>query len=401
VVTQDAPRSPGIYGPAPQFARAGTYDLTLIVASPQVRDSITVRGLTVYGRESDAPREAEGGDDGISFLKEQQWKTDGFRTDFASQGRVASTFDVSGVIEPAGGGRAEVTAPVAGIIDPSGLAASPAPGQSVTRGQVLAVLTPDLEASGNAAAARARLREAEDEVARARRLVEAEAAPQRRLRDAEIRLSEARETLAGYGGPSAAGDATIRSPIEGVVVSRTVAPGRRVEAGTPLFTIVNPAVVWVVASVPAAQATLLDQGGSATFVPEGSESRFVAHRTVSLGSVIDPMSRTVTAIFEASNPTRVIRVGATARVQVQGGRAVSGVVIPRAAVLDEDGRAVAYVQAEGERFEKRELTIGAQDSERVVVLRGVKAGERVVTGAAYQVRLASLSTAVPAHGHEH
>jgi cobalt-zinc-cadmium efflux system membrane fusion protein len=35
------------------------------------------------------------------------------------------------------------------------------------------------------------------------------------------------------------------------------------------------------------------------------------------------------------------------------------------------------------------------------VRSGVEAGERVVTGAAYQVRLASLSTSVPAHGHEH
>ena len=36
-----------------------------------------------------------------------------------------------------------------------------------------------------------------------------------------------------------------------------------------------------------------------------------------------------------------------------------------------------------------------------LVLSGIEEGERVVTGAAYQVRLASLSTAVPAHGHEH
>jgi hypothetical protein len=35
------------------------------------------------------------------------------------------------------------------------------------------------------------------------------------------------------------------------------------------------------------------------------------------------------------------------------------------------------------------------------VLTGIVAGERVVTGAAYQVRLASLSTSVPAQGHEH
>src|SRR5215207_11742143 len=48
VVVQDAPRSPGIYGPAPTFTRPGVYDLTILVASPQARDSLTVPGLRVY-----------------------------------------------------------------------------------------------------------------------------------------------------------------------------------------------------------------------------------------------------------------------------------------------------------------------------------------------------------------
>src|SRR5215212_5275194 len=34
VVTQDAPRSPGIYGPSPEFKRAGTYDLSILLESP-------------------------------------------------------------------------------------------------------------------------------------------------------------------------------------------------------------------------------------------------------------------------------------------------------------------------------------------------------------------------------
>ena len=37
----------------------------------------------------------------------------------------------------------------------------------------------------------------------------------------------------------------------------------------------------------------------------------------------------------------------------------------------------------------------------VLVVEGLNPGERIVTGAAYHVRLASLSTSVPAHGHEH
>ena len=83
------------------------------------------------------------------------------------------------------------------------------------------------------------------------------------------------------------------------------------------------------------------------------------------------------------------------------GARAEGVLIPTAAVLDEDGWPVAYVQPEGERFEKREVVVAGTEGERTLVASGVKPGERVVTGAAYQVRLASLSTGVPAHGHEH
>ncbi len=64
------------------------------------------------------------------------------------------------------------------------------------------------------------------------------------------------------------------------------------------------------------------------------------------------------------------------------------------------GRSPTF-RSEGERFEKRTLTLGGSDEAQTVVLSGIAEGERVVTGAAYQVRLASLSTAVPEHGHEH
>src|SRR5688500_17970120 len=50
VVAQEAPRAPGIYGPSPAFTAPGVYDLTILVDSPQARDSITVRGLRVYAK---------------------------------------------------------------------------------------------------------------------------------------------------------------------------------------------------------------------------------------------------------------------------------------------------------------------------------------------------------------
>jgi cobalt-zinc-cadmium efflux system membrane fusion protein len=405
VVAQDAPRSPGIYGPAPAFAQPGVYDLTIQVESPQVRDEIRVPDLRVYASAAEAPREEAGGTGGIRFLKEQQWKTPGFATAFADSGTVSESFLATGQLVPAAGKIARVSAPIAGLVETAGLAGTPAPGQRVTRGQVLAVLTPTLGESGSAyAQARAELREAEDEFARARRLYELEAVPQRRVHEADIRLAAAREALtafAGGGTPREDGRLVVRAPLAGVVATRSLTPGTRVDAGTELFTIVDPGVVWMQVNVPAHETTRIGRTATATFRVAGDDRDRGTRRLVSVGSIIDSATRTVPVIYETTNPDGALKIGANVRVAVRTGRAVSGVVIPASAVLDEDGRPIAYVQTEGEAFEKRELELSGADSAHALVHVGIRPGERVVTGAAYQVRLASLSTSVPAHGHEH
>jgi membrane fusion protein, heavy metal efflux system len=404
VVVQDAPRSPGIYGPSPTFTKAGVYDLVIRVESPQARDSLYVPGLTVYANAAAAPRDSGGAESGISFLKEQAWKTPQFRSAFATAGELAGSFEAPGAIEPAAGRFAQVSAPISGLVDASGVANTPSPGMRVSRGQTLALLTPSLGDAGSAAyaEARARLAEAEDEHARAVRLYAVEAVPQRRVHEAEIRLAAAREALAGYGGGEMTGGrVAVRAPVAGVIADRRVTPGSRIEAGTLLFTVVDPSVVWLRVNVPAAQAATVSRASGVEFRVEGSDRVYTARRVISLGSVIDSVSRSVPLLLEVANSDGSLKIGAGARVAVRTGQRESGVTVPASAVLDEDGRPIAYVQVEGETFEKRVLTLGARDGGRVLVRDGIRAGERVVTGAAYQVRLASLSTAVPAHGHEH
>ena len=76
-------------------------------------------------------------------------------------------------------------------------------------------------------------------------------------------------------------------------------------------------------------------------------------------------------------------------------------VVPAAALVDDGGRPIVFVQREGETFERRAVTVGPRSGDVVQIVAGVKPGERVVTKGAYLVRLASLSTSVPAHGHVH
>ena len=76
-------------------------------------------------------------------------------------------------------------------------------------------------------------------------------------------------------------------------------------------------------------------------------------------------------------------------------------VVPASAIVDDAGRPIVFVQREGETFERRAVTLGPRSGDLVQVTEGVTVGDRVVTKGAYLVRLASLSTSVPAHGHVH
>jgi cobalt-zinc-cadmium efflux system membrane fusion protein len=124
-------------------------------------------------------------------------------------------------------------------------------------------------------------------------------------------------------------------------------------------------------------------------------------RLVYLGTSVDLKTRTVALVYEVPNPDGRLRIGMALTVSVETAHMEEALVVPVAALVDEDGRAIAFVQVSGETFEKRDLTLGIRDGAFVQVLAGLAAGERVVTQGAYAIRLASVSTTIPAHGHAH
>ncbi|MBA2290831.1 MAG: efflux RND transporter periplasmic adaptor subunit, partial [Gemmatimonadales bacterium] len=302
---------------------------------------------------------------------------------------------------PTSRGVAVITAPIAGIIARAGGTGVPVVGEQVRAGTTVALLTPLLGDGGSAlATARAALATAEAEYARADRLVQAEAAPARRLEEARIERNAAREALRAFGGSTTNdGRIAIRSPIDGVVSITQFIPGARVEAGDRLLSVVNANQLWLEARIPGDAVPDIQPDGRIRF--RVGDSWHTTSSIVALAPTIDPATRTVTGRWVVDNRSAALRPGMLATALVPTAAIDRGIVIPASAVLDEDGQAVAFVQLSGESFERRLLTLGARGAGHVVVRAGISVGERVVTGAANQVRLASLSTAVPAHGHEH
>ncbi|HUP18437.1 MAG TPA: efflux RND transporter periplasmic adaptor subunit [Gemmatimonadota bacterium] len=394
----EAPAREGIFTPAPAVDAAGTWRVVMEIVTPTRRATIVAPEVRAYASADEIPHEEEEAESGgISFLKEQQWQVP-FRTEEARPGGIIAAVPVHAEVVAPAGATALASAPVAGLVQAGG--PSPGPGEWVDRGRPLAVLSP-VGGDDSFAELRARVDRLEAEVARAERLLAVEAIPERRLDDARRDLSVARAHLQALGGGPGF-DYVVRAPIAGEIRSRSVAAGQRVAAGDPLFTIVDPRTVWLEMRVPAAHASRVHLARGATFRVEGGDFLRRVDRLASIGSVIDPASRTLLVRGVVGNSDRALKVGMLAEAYLTLGDRAEGTIVPNAAIQDEDGLAVAYVQTGGESFERRILTLGPTDGEETLVTRGIEPTERVVTVGAYQVRLAAVGgEEIGDHGHPH
>lgn len=420
----DAPSSPGIFRPKLVPKKVGACELVIQVTSPQVTETFSAGACQVFANE-EAVRKALGEEEEapgrITYLKEQQWKTE-FALGLVGERDLQDGVRASGEIRPVAGKEARITAPIAGRLE----LATPAPllGTPVKRGALLATISP--RASGGVdgatlaaevAAFEAEVQAARAERARAERLVAEQAAPSKaveeartRVQIAEARLGGASGRLAQYnasatGGGGAGRRFQLRAPIDGTLVALNAVTGENVDEGKPLFDVIGLDHVWLVAQVFEPDLPRVEGARAAWFTIEGYPAPFVVDektsKLITIGRVIDPRTRTAPVIFELDNRDGKLRIGNFTKVAIATGAPRRALAIPEAALVDDAGKAVAYVMVEGEAFERRPLRLGIRANGWVEVLEGVVAGERVVTKGAYEVRLAASSGAVPAHGHAH
>ena len=217
---------------------------------------------------------------------------------------------------------------------------------------------------------------------------------------AEASLAQYNAARAG-GAADAEGTFLVRAPVSGVIAQRDATTGANVSAGTVLFRVVDASQVHVVGQVPEAEAARARHARAAEIEIAGQPDRLPAGRLISIGKVLESPSRTLPITFALDNRTLGIPVGQAIVLHLLMDTTPPRPVVPAAAVVDDAGRPIVFVQREGETFERRAVTLGPRSGDVVQITEGVKPGDRVVTKGAYLVRLASLSTSVPAHGHVH
>ncbi|HEU0030041.1 MAG TPA: efflux RND transporter periplasmic adaptor subunit [Kofleriaceae bacterium] len=419
----DVAKPAGIFRPTLRPDGAGACKLTVTIEDAAGTDTIDAGACEVFATADDARRKlgAEEETPGrITYLKEQAWKTE-FATLPVAERDLQPGVRCPGEIRPVAGREARLTSPTPGrvaLADPP-----PVLGMAVQKGQLLASVAPRVVAGGDrpglegdVATARAELDAANAAVARAERLLADQAIPAKQLEEARTRarvaqarldaasgrLGQYAATVSGGGGKGAF---QIKSPIDGTLVAVDAASGQIVEEGASVFVVMDLERVWLEVQVFEPDIPKVEHAKTAWFTIEGYDQPFQLDdsngRVVTLGRVLDPETRTVPLIFELANPQGKLRVGQFAKVVVATGDPVRALAIPESAIVEDAGKPVAFVQVEGEAFERRPLTLGLRSNGWVEVKDGLAAGERVVTRGAYEIKLASAAGSIPAHGHVH
>jgi cobalt-zinc-cadmium efflux system membrane fusion protein len=278
-------------------------------------------------------------------------------------------------------------------------------GQRVTRGQALADVESVAlgEAEGQYLETEAAVTLARRNYERQAELYQARIAAEKdylqsrqELEIAEIKTRSAREKLhrlgrgvgglaaLGKSGPAARGRLTRRAPAAGTVLVLHAVPGELARPSESVAVIGDLSTLWLLADLyesdlkeVAEHAARGDLAAAVTV--NGFPGETFAGTVDYVGPTMDEATRTVKVRIVVKNPAGKLRAGMFAQVRLYLPAGEQTVAVPRAAVLEDEGREFVFLHHHGDYYVRRPVTTGRTWNGWVEVKRGLAGGEQLVT----------------------
>lgn len=171
---------------------------------------------------------------------------------------------------------------------------------------------------------------------------------------------------------------TLYSPISGFVLARNAYEKQRVGPDTELYAVADLSTVWVLADIYEYELPMVQLGQTAVMSLAYSPGRTLTGKVSYIYPQLDATTRTLKVRLEFPNPDFQLKpdMFANVEIRIDYGRVLS---VPEEAVLDSGAEQVVFVAHEGGAFEPRQVRLGGRVDGRVIVLEGLKRGERIVT----------------------
>lgn len=351
--------------------------------------------------EHEAESSPAGGSDEI-ILPPAKAKAAGVEVSAVEPGIFHQVIKTSGQVLAAQGDESVAVATVAGVVSFRGKVIE---GMSVSKGTPLVVLSSKNMADGDPVQrVRVAYEVAKKEYERMKTLVGNKIVSEKDFAQAEQAYENARISYEAVAKNNSASGQAVTSPIGGYVKNLLVKEGDYVTVGQPLVSVTQNRKLFLRADVSEKYYPSLRTIVSANFCTPYNNKVYTLKelegRMLSYGKASGENGYYVPVTFEFDNKGDIIP-GSFVEVFLLSSPMENVISLPHSALTEEQGSFFIYLQLDEEGYKKQLVSLGADNGESVQILSGVKAGDRVVTKGAYQVKLASAANAIPAHSHEH
>jgi membrane fusion protein, copper/silver efflux system len=192
-----------------------------------------------------------------------------------------------------------------------------------------------------------------------------------------IQLDEIRRTR------EAPTDIRILAPAAGFVIARDASPGQKFTRGTEWYRIADLREVWILADVLENDVQYLHPGARVDVAVPGRGTTLAA-RVASVLPQFDPATRKLKVRLEATNSDYTLRPDMFVNVEVSIAMPPA-VTVPSDAIVDTGLAKTVFVERGVGTFEPRQITTGSRIGDRVIVEKGLTAGERIVVSGRFLV----------------
>lgn len=170
----------------------------------------------------------------------------------------------------------------------------------------------------------------------------------------------------------------ITAPISGKVLEMGIVTGEyRNDVSQTLMIIADLSTVWISADVQESSIRLIKLGELTQIELAAYPGEVFKGKVKQIADIVDPQTRTVKVRIEMNNSDGRLRPEMFGRIRHATGME-SRPLIPSSAVVEGEGQQAVWRELGAGRFEKTRVTLGSRLADKVAVLKGVKAGDRVV-----------------------
>jgi HlyD family secretion protein len=189
---------------------------------------------------------------------------------------------------------------------------------------------------------------------------------------ASIQASEATMKLAGRQ----LRDTAIRAPFDGFVEKRLVNLGELVKAQMPVMAIVRLDPLKVIAEIPERMAPWITDGRPVELRVDAYRDKTFTGKVTRISPAVNTATRAFPFEALVPNTDALLKPGTFARVHIESGKVDDVLTLPYLALQYRYGVNRVFV-IDGDKLAIRELQVGERLGDRIEIVSGVKAGERV------------------------